>query len=59
MPDVPVDPTYQYIMDAFVAIRKNLASDQQRRDLTAVGERLVARVAELEARVRNLEESRP
>ncbi len=54
-----IDRDYQAIADQFAAVRKNLASDQQHRDLAAVSERLVARVAELEARVRNLEESRP
>ncbi len=58
MADLPVAPAYQSIIDAFAAIRKNLASNQQHRDLAAVSETLVARVADLEARVRKLEESR-
>jgi hypothetical protein len=57
MPDsLPtLDPVCKSIADQFIAVRKNLASTQQCRDLAAIGEALVAKVADLEARIRELE----
>ncbi len=50
-----IDHVCKSIADQFIAVRKNPAADQQHRDLAAIGEALTAKVAELEARIRDLE----